>query len=330
MARPLYDWLPIFRALRSSPLDVRPPLRARQRFCPPCLSRAQLEARLVLSGVTTIDVNSAATLATAITTANNDSSNSYVIATSGTITLESALPDLSGEITIRGQGAGTSTVERDPSASSAFGIFTVAQGANVTLSGLTIEGGDAGSGDGGGVDNLGTLTVRNSTFTGNSASNYGGGLANLGTATVSGSTFIHNSAAFYGGGLGNLGTATVSDSTFTGNSATDGGGGLANGGSVTVSGSTFTGNSAKSFSGGGIVNFLLSATATVSDSSFTGNSAAGVGGGLANFGTATVSDSTFTDNSASVHGGGIFTVDGTLIQGDGNTIKNNTPDDIFE
>jgi hypothetical protein len=94
--------------------------------------------------------------------------NGYVIniATAGTITLESALPDLSRNITIRGVGPIKSTIECDPAASP-FRIFTVDQGQTVTIAGLTIAGGDAGTGNGGGLDNFGKVTANNSVFTHN-------------------------------------------------------------------------------------------------------------------------------------------------------------------
>ena len=111
---------------------------------------------------------------------------------SGTIDLKSVLPDLSRNITITGLGASTSTVQRDPAASP-FRIFTVDRGETVNISGLTITGGNAASGTGGGLDNFGTLAVSNSVFSGDSAF-FGGGLDNLGTATVSGSSFTSNSA----------------------------------------------------------------------------------------------------------------------------------------
>jgi hypothetical protein len=61
-------------------------------------------------------------------------SNTYIInLTSGTITLESALMDLTNNITIQGTGANTSTVQRD-SAKSSFGIFRVDAGKKVSLS----------------------------------------------------------------------------------------------------------------------------------------------------------------------------------------------------
>src|SRR5437763_1097012 len=69
-------------------------------------------------------------------------------------------------------------------------VFKVEAGEDVRLSGLTIAGGNAGTGFGGGIDNFGALTVSNVVFSGNAAA-AGGGLANQsgGTATVRGSTF---------------------------------------------------------------------------------------------------------------------------------------------
>jgi hypothetical protein len=329
----LCRWPAIVRALRSSAVRARHARRARHRPGLRWSPLEQLEGRVV-PAVVTLNVTSLAdsgpgTLRGAIMQADGGAaSNSYVIniEKAGTITLESALPDLSRDITIKGLGPSHSTVQRDASAAR-FGIFTVDAGETVSLSGLTIAGGDS-SGNGGGVDNFGTVTVSNSTFTGNSASE-GGGQNNEsgGTATVSNSTFTSNSAGF-GGGLENFGTARVSGSLFIGNSATasndSGGGGLLNAGdgTVTVEGSTFTGNSAAY--GGGLENVAM---ATVSGSLFTGNSAAVVGGGLANgsSGTLQVSDSAITDNSAALDGGGIANI-GTLTLS-GNLIVDNSPDD---
>src|SRR5439155_308357 len=99
---------------------------------------------------------------------------------------------------------------------------------------------------GGGLDNEGgTVTISNSTFSGNSAS-YGGGLENgNGTVSISNSTFSGNSApgpapTASGGGLDNFGgTLSISNSTFSGNSASSGqGGGLSNyGGTLSISNS---------------------------------------------------------------------------------------------
>jgi hypothetical protein len=88
------------------------------------------------------------------------------------------------------------------------------------------------AGDRGGVFQLpdGTVTVRVSTFPGNSAL-IGGGIANHGSRAmlrVSDCTFTGNTAGLRGGGIDNFGTATVSGSTFTGNTAGSGNGGLNN------------------------------------------------------------------------------------------------------
>src|SRR5262249_58405163 len=130
-----------------------------------------------------------------------------------------------------------------------------------------------------------------STFTGNSATGTicggtGGGIENAGTLTVRGSTFAGNSAAAGrigggdGGGIENAGgTLTVSDSTFTGNSAGGNGGGIDNKiafSRVTVINSTFTGNSARN--GGGVFNTTrviccqgIRSTVTVGESPFAHN-----------------------------------------------------------
>jgi hypothetical protein len=133
----------------------------------------------------------------------------------GTIALTSGELDITDHLTIDGPGADQLTI----SGGNLSRVFTVEAGEKVSLSGLTIAGGNADAGNGGGIDNFGALTVSDSVFSGNSAF-IGGGLDNESgaTATVTGSTFTGNSATF-GGGVFSAGTATVSDSTFTTNSA---------------------------------------------------------------------------------------------------------------
>src|SRR5262249_45366878 len=116
-------------------------------------------------------------------------------ASADVISLGSALPDLTGELSITGPGADLLTVRRD--SASAFRIFTVASGASVEIAGLTIANGNTTLG--GGIYNQGNLTVTNSTFSGNSAGG-GGGVYNFGMLTVSNSTLSDNSAHNGGGG----------------------------------------------------------------------------------------------------------------------------------
>ena len=71
-------------------------------------------------------------------------------------------------------------------------------GTSLTLHRVTIANGNAAGASGGGIDNRGTLTITNSTFSGNSAAGVGGGIYNIGTLTITNSTFSGNSAADIG------------------------------------------------------------------------------------------------------------------------------------
>ena len=199
-------------------------------------------------------------------------------------------------------------------------VFEVATGADVTLSNLAITGGnglannpagDASNDRSGGgiqVDAGAALTVRGSTLYGNSAFYNGGGISiYIGTLTVIDSTLSGNSASYGGGISNNTGTLTVRGCTLSGNSANFGGGiyNDAFATLTTVRDSTLSGNSASA--GGGIYS---DAMLTVRDSTLSGNSAT-IGGGIYNGGTMTARGSTLSDNSAT-YGGGIYNSYGTV------------------
>ena len=133
------------------------------------------------------------------------------------------------------------------SKSRVFAVNASAEDA-VELSNLTMTGGLAA--DGGGICNLGMLTVTDCTLFGNVASGYGGGIRSNGTLTVMNTTFWGNAAGF-GGGIRNSGTLTVTNSTFSGNTARfDGGGIYSYEGVVSVTNSTLAGNKADDRGGG--------------------------------------------------------------------------------
>ncbi len=144
------------------------------------------------------------------------------------------------------------------SGAGAWTVFTVGSGVTgAALNNLTITKGNGSIG--GGINNSGTLTVSNSTFSSNTATGAGGS----------------------GGGIYNAGTLIVTNSTLSGNTVLDGfGGAISNSGILTVTNSTFSGNTAPSGTGGGIYN---SFTLTVSNSTFSGNTAA-FGPGIDNIG----------------------------------------------
>ena len=158
-----------------------------------------------------------------------------------------------------------------------------------TISDSTISGNTAAPvfDRGGGIANYGAVAIYNSTISGNTALD-GGGIDNVTilnsslqpTLTISDSTISGNSAALTGGGIDNSGraTATISDSTISRNTA-DMGGGITNGGTETISDSTISGNISEVLPGrydakinirGGISN---DGTATISDSTISGNTA---------------------------------------------------------
>ena len=228
------------------------------------------------------------------------------------------LPVIGSDITIEGNG---SSIKRNNGPQ--FRILAVNGYGDLTLNETTVSRGAVvdylttnylnDSGGGITVDFGGTLTLTNSTVSGNSAYDRGGGVYNRGTVTLTNSTVSGNTAASFeknnsGGGVYNRGTVTLTNSTVSGNRADSSlgstrGGGVFNSGTVTVTSSTVFGNSAGF--GGGVSN---SGTVTVTKSTFSGNSAES-GGGVSNSGTLTVTNSTVSGNRANCCNGGVHNVD---------------------
>jgi len=101
-------------------------------------------------------------------------------------------------------------------------ISVTLNGNGATYGGGIFNGRDDGRNDG-------TMTVTNSTISGNSATNFGGaggGIDNFGTLTVTNSTISGNSAtnSGRGGGIHNSYNATLTSVTLSGNNASLGGG----------------------------------------------------------------------------------------------------------
>ncbi len=195
------------------------------------------------------------------------------------------------------------------------------------IAGLTITNGASDNGYGGGIYNIGTLTVSNVTLSGNSA-HYGGGIYNSGTLTIQNSSLTGNVASIRGGGIYNDGyfndaMLVVEHCTLINNTAGSRddssnysrGGGIFNGaadgfdggcpdGSATVivRQSRLIGNYAQW--GGGICNYGVTeggSTMTVLDSSVSENTSGELGAGIMNMGydgraTATIQNSTVSNN----------------------------------
>lgn len=160
------------------------------------------------------------------------------------------------------------------------------------------------SGSNGAIENRGTLTINNSTISGNqtlpvSGSVVGGGIHNVGTMSINATTISSNTVRGEGGGIatttGAAVTVTITNSLISNNRASITGGGLGNGGGISTTGnqgtinitnSTISGNTSEN-NGGGIhdasinvssqVN-LLSVTVTNNTADFD-NNGTGTGGG---------------------------------------------------
>jgi hypothetical protein len=179
-------------------------------------------------------------------------------------------------LTVNGAGS-TKTIVDGMKDGSVFSIGTVNPNVNVALSDMTIQNGKAQFG--GGINNAGTLTVKDCMITENTASSgdaSGGGIYNNGAAMITGNTISGNNA-HYGGGFFNEGTATITDCTISGNNALKGGG-ICNDGTTTITGSTISGNNADYYGGGIFSRRPL----TVTGSTISKNIAVDDGGGIYN------------------------------------------------
>ena len=206
-----------------------------------------------------------------------------------TITLASALPDLTTAITI--EGADKVTVD----GAGSHRPFDVSSGADAILRGLTITGGR--SNDGAGIRVSGAATsalLDGTTITGNNSSAVGGGVSlSFGASlTVLNSTISDNTAT-QGAGINAFDAALLSviNSTISGNTSS-----LANGGGIIAFGNSFgdvelinatiEGNSAV-IAGGVLLDGTFN-SALIHSSTITGNTAGRTGGVLLQAATSTL------------------------------------------
>jgi CSLREA domain-containing protein len=197
----------------------------------------------------------------AITAANGDAGADFItfdIAGAGphTIQLTAALPALSQSVKILNASGESVTVRRDTGGS--YRIFTISDGQNVQISGLTITNGNS-TDAGGGINNGNgaNLTITDSTVSSNTTSGFGGGGIYNGVGAilhVTGSTVSGNLATGNGngGGIAGVGTISVTNSTVSDNNAHYAGGGIITfqNTTLTVASSTVANNSAQNFGGG--------------------------------------------------------------------------------
>jgi hypothetical protein len=124
-------------------------------------------------------------------------------------------------------------------------------GAEMTLTNCSVDGNGC-NGSGGGILNSGTLTVTNSTISGNTAG-YGGGIYSTGTLTMTNSTITGNATITtgphgfqggYGGGLIADGSTVLVSDTISANQAIWSGGGIDGGPSLNMTNCIVAANTA--------------------------------------------------------------------------------------
>jgi CSLREA domain-containing protein len=262
----------------------------------------------------------------------------------GTMNIGGPFVDITTDMIINGPGSSLLTIRRN--SFNSFRLFNITSG-NVGLSGITVRDGRTQDGtalsEGGGIRNLGTLTMTdvtvtaNRTATGQSGSNFqpgsnGGGIYNQGvltmthcsvTANTTGNTGINGSSAVGagggdGGGISNAATLIMTDCVVSGN--------------LTGFGTLSVGNGR----GGGIYNtgtlMLTNTSVTNNSTSNSINDTGGSGAGIYNSGNATLTSSTISNNSTHTSSGAFGTGAGIFNQGGltilASTVSNNTTNSL--
>jgi len=207
-------------------------------------------------------------------------------------------------------------------------VVTIAQGARVSLAGLTLQNGEAGIENfafGGGINNQGTAFVFDTVIRNNVAGDYigddaeGGGIRNQGDLTLDHSFVVQNAAAYsyfgYGAGVFNRGTMSITDSSVSENfdlSTPDlYGTGIYNSGTLVVNRSAINRNQG-AFDTAGIYNDCA-ALAIINNTTISLNGAGYDGPALTNCGTMKINSSTIFGNLAEYSMvGGLFDYQGSI------------------
>jgi len=246
--------------------------------------------------------------------AGNDVADTITIPT-GTYQLASVDIELDDTVSLVGADRATTTVVGPPEGDR---VFSLGFG-DVSIANLTITGGQEDDENGGGitVDSDATLTLTNSTVTGNEVLNGGGGggiyVSFGGSATITNSLISDNTSENDGGGIFSNGGVSLINSAVNGNHADFTGGGILSTGNLSLLNTTVDDNT--SAFGAGI--FLSDnedlATITIDRSTISNNVATatkggGEGGGIFATLDFTVVNSTVSGNSATSRGGGIYLV----------------------
>ena len=189
------------------------------------------------------------------------------------------------------------------------GAINNAPPGTVAMTGSLLQGNRAPDGGGLYVDSGATADLVRVTFRDNSG-NHGGGLENAGTTTARDSLFEENTVTGSGGGLWNFGgQLTLRRTTVRANTAHEGGGINSYGSQLNLTDVNIINNVAEGTHGGGL--YHGGGTAFVANATISGNRATdanGNGGGIYQYSddNLTLTNVTLAENEAGFFGGGLF------------------------
>ena len=183
------------------------------------------------------------------------------------------------DLTLMGAGADVTTVQAATAPGLVFYRVLEVTSGNVTISGVTLQHGNTAD-FGGGILNMGNLTLADSAVSNNSAFVWsGGGISNSGslsTLTLVNSTVSGNTSEKDGGGIFSGGTLNLTNSTVSNNTVFEStGGGIANTGNMKLVNTTITANDDAGGAGGvensggsmDMVNTIIASNPTASNPS---------------------------------------------------------------
>lgn len=221
-------------------------------------------------------------------------------------------------------------------------FFNLGNNADLRITNITLQGGDAGTGLGGAVlvnHETAWLRLTGCSLDGNQAGT-GGAVYVSGNLVTDNTTFSNNSAPASGSAAGAVGiastagTVSLTNTNFTSNTASRHAGAFQNFGSsstvVTITGGTFSNNKTTETGsgGGGAITFRgTGSTMTIDGVTFTGNTAANQGGAI-RVNTAndiSIKNCTITGNTAIV-GGGLW-INAGEVKVENTTINSNVATD---
>ncbi|MBL8828063.1 MAG: cadherin-like domain-containing protein, partial [Planctomycetaceae bacterium] len=248
--------------------------------------------------------------------------------------------DITGALTIIGASQNGTIIQAGASAASGIDrVFEVLPGGDATFQSLTIQHGNAWtvSEDGGGINANGNnfsgqnavVALSHVTVRDNIAGRGAGINNNLATSnttlTITDSTITGNEGHNRGGGLGvgGFGTLYLTRSTVSDNSTTELAGGIAlhTGTSGVITSSAINGNTTLN-TGGGILTFGGSNPLTIINSTISGNTARESSGGIHADADLTIINSTITGNNGDIDNNGSGIGGGIIIGNRTQTIYN--------